>query len=94
MPETTRPQDVPDLIEMAAAAICNNDGGATWDKVRKATAERYRRLATRVLNAVAPEIERQVRERVAAAIEAECSGGTEHWNVAMDHAARIARGEQ
>lgn len=39
------------------------------------------------------EHERRVRERVAAEIEAERSGGTEHWSIAMDHAARIARGE-
>ena len=43
--------------------------------------------------AVIPEIERRTREQVAAEIEAERSGGTEHWNIAMDHAARIARGE-
>lgn len=34
------PDDAPDLIEMTAAAICNNDGGATWDNVRTATASR------------------------------------------------------
>lgn len=46
-----------------------------------------------VLAAVLPAHERRVREQVAAEIEAERSGGTEHWGIAMDHAARIARGE-
>ncbi|MFC6883481.1 hypothetical protein [Actinomadura yumaensis] len=63
MPEPTsmRPEDVPDVVEMTAAAICNNDNSTTWDKVRKSTADRYRRLAIRTLNVVAPEIERRAR---------------------------------
>lgn len=65
---TPRP-DVPDLVEMTAAAICNNDNhGVPWDQVRKATAERYRRLARRTLNAVAPEIECRAVEAERAAI--------------------------
>jgi hypothetical protein len=57
------------LVEITAAALCNNDNhGATWDRVRYATADRYRRLASRALAAVLPEHERQVRAKVAAEI--------------------------
>lgn len=69
-PSAPEPDDVPDIVEMTAAAINNNDNhGVTWDKVRRSTADRYRRLARRTLNAVAPEIERQFRERMAAELE-------------------------
>lgn len=99
MPETAPRPDVPDVIEMTAAAICNNDNhGVPWDQVRKATAERYRRLAIRTLNAVAPEIERRAVEAERAAI----IGGIKHyfspvddelWDDVQTLIGRIERGE-
>ena len=96
MTETTPRPDVPDeLIVRAAKASSvhfeNCDDGETWQDCpdcRRAYDRAHYAVA-----AVVPEIARQVRERVAADIDAERAGGTEHWDVAMDHAARIARGE-
>lgn len=91
------PNDVPDeLVELTAAALCNNDNhGTTWDKVRRSTADRYRRLAARALDAVLPAHEATVRARVADEIEAEADrrGDGSLWDGGMDTAARIARGE-
>lgn len=78
------PEDVPDQMVVTARDAANQ---APQKRDGKPTRMRH------ALAAVWPEIEKRVREQVAAEIEAERSGGTEHWHIAMDHAARIARGE-
>ncbi|WP_216651523.1 hypothetical protein [Actinomadura litoris] len=66
MAEQTPADDALDLVELAAAAICDSDGVTqTWGKLHRTTADHYRRLAAQVLNVVAPEIEQRAHARAA-----------------------------
>lgn len=87
-PETMKPEDVPD-------DLADNAVDAWHEAPRDEHGNRplLDDLMRHILTAVLPTHTRRVREQVAADIDAERAGGTEHWAAAMDHAARIARGE-